>query len=205
MKKVLLLNQHNLPLNVLKFKKAFNLLHKDKAELVEGVPNTNFYHNGKQYCYPSIIRMKYFVNVTKKRNLGDYYTKLNVWKRDRGLCQYCGKKTTSKNFTVDHVTPKLLGGTTRWDNIVTACFRCNNLKDCNRLGSDGKVKVKDEEGKTIILSLIRKPVTPEQAETIEQNILHRFKNMDQVPYNSWWHYIKTKKGKKSPKNGQVGE
>jgi len=195
-KQVLLLNQHDLPLNVLKMKKAFNLIYKEKAEMVKEIPNSEFYHNGQRFSYPSVIRMKYFVNITKKQSLGDCYTKLNVWKRDKGKCQYCGKKMSSNKFTVDHVKPKMLGGKTKWDNIVTACFRCNNLKDSKPLDANGKVTVKDENGKNRTISLRRKPITPDQAETIEQSIIHRFKTLEKVLNKEWMSFISPKKSPK---------
>ena len=30
--------------------------------------------------------------------------------------------------TVDHVVPKAKGGTSSWNNCVTSCKRCNNIK-----------------------------------------------------------------------------
>jgi 5-methylcytosine-specific restriction endonuclease McrA len=29
---------------------------------------------------------------------------------------------------MDHVIPKSRGGSSTWENLVAACFRCNNLK-----------------------------------------------------------------------------
>jgi hypothetical protein len=31
-------------------------------------------------------------------------------------------------MTVDHIRPKSKGGTNDWENLVTACERCNNMK-----------------------------------------------------------------------------
>jgi 5-methylcytosine-specific restriction endonuclease McrA len=35
------------------------------------------------------------------------------------------QKFPSEDLTFDHVVPVALGGEKRWDNIVAACFRCN--------------------------------------------------------------------------------
>lgn len=35
----------------------------------------------------------------------------------------------SFSFTVDHVIPRSRGGADNSDNIVGACFRCNNVRD----------------------------------------------------------------------------
>lgn len=39
-------------------------------------------------------------------------------------CHYCGKEAK----TVDHVVPKSRGGKNAPENVVAACYRCNNLK-----------------------------------------------------------------------------
>lgn len=31
-------------------------------------------------------------------------------------------------MTVDHIIPKSRGGLDTWENLITACFRCNNKK-----------------------------------------------------------------------------
>jgi 5-methylcytosine-specific restriction endonuclease McrA len=42
------------------------------------------------------------------------------------VCQYCGH--AAKDLTLDHVIPRRLGGGSEWDNLVTACRRCNARK-----------------------------------------------------------------------------
>ena len=174
--KVLLLNQHGLPLNILKMNKAINKWMKGKVEILETVDDSYFTYEGKEQQFPTVMIMKYFVNVTKKRNLKDFYTKANVWKRDKGVCQYCGKTVTLQEFTVDHVVPKKKGGKGEWTNVVTSCFKCNNKKDCKSL---------DESG----FKLLNKPRIPNIPETIEQTMLYRFKNLTCIPYTSWEKYL----------------
>ncbi len=47
-----------------------------------------------------------------------------VMRRDDGTCQYCGSVAT----TIDHVRPVSKGGASTWDNLVAACWPCNNKK-----------------------------------------------------------------------------
>lgn len=47
-----------------------------------------------------------------------------VLRRDRHTCAYCGHRAT----TVDHVRPRCQGGPTTWNNLVAACFPCNQRK-----------------------------------------------------------------------------
>lgn len=48
-----------------------------------------------------------------------------VLRRDHHTCQYCG---STHNLTLDHVVPLSKGGSHSWDNVVTACERCNQRK-----------------------------------------------------------------------------
>ncbi|MEB3298054.1 MAG: HNH endonuclease [Candidatus Sericytochromatia bacterium] len=49
-----------------------------------------------------------------------------LFRRDRHVCQYCGRK--GGDLTVDHVMPRSRGGEDSWENLVAACLRCNNRK-----------------------------------------------------------------------------
>lgn len=48
--------------------------------------------------------------------------------RDHGICVYCEKKLTVSEVTYDHYIPKRKGGERTWENIVSACSKCNSLK-----------------------------------------------------------------------------
>lgn len=49
----------------------------------------------------------------------------DVFRRDNHTCQYCG---STKHLTLDHVIPRSKGGQHVWDNVVTACAKCNSKK-----------------------------------------------------------------------------
>ncbi len=60
-----------------------------------------------------------------------YHTPLNnpaLFKRDAYLCMYCGNHFYRSQLSRDHVTPLSQGGLNAWNNVVTACVRCNNHK-----------------------------------------------------------------------------
>lgn len=51
-----------------------------------------------------------------------------LFKRDGHICLYCGNRFQARYLSRDHVTPVSLKGSDSWNNVVTACKRCNNHK-----------------------------------------------------------------------------
>lgn len=53
-----------------------------------------------------------------------------AWIKTDGYCAYCGKKLNpfSREFVVEHMTPKSLGGTNDPANLTAACRYCNQRK-----------------------------------------------------------------------------
>ena len=51
-----------------------------------------------------------------------------LFRRDSDLCLYCGETFRHAGLSRDHVTPVIQGGLDTWNNVVTACRRCNNHK-----------------------------------------------------------------------------
>lgn len=73
---------------------------------------------------PSVIALKEYIHSARK----PAFTRFNVFLRDGFSCQYCGNHFPTHDLTFDHVVPKSRGGRTTWNNVVTACARCNLLK-----------------------------------------------------------------------------
>ena len=57
---------------------------------------------------------------------------MDVFLRDYFTCQYCYERYPVKVLTFDHLIPKSHGGKTSWDNVVSACNKCN-FKKGNRI------------------------------------------------------------------------
>jgi len=79
---------------------------------------------------PSVVSLKTYIKPSRH----PAFTRFNVFLRDRFECQYCG---TREDLTFDHLVPKSRGGQTKWDNVVTACARCNlrkGNKGCREIG-----------------------------------------------------------------------
>lgn len=48
--------------------------------------------------------------------------------RDNHQCMYCGQKFGYSALSRDHVHPSSRGGEDKWENVVAACKRCNQVK-----------------------------------------------------------------------------
>ncbi|HIA77913.1 MAG TPA: HNH endonuclease [Gammaproteobacteria bacterium] len=51
-----------------------------------------------------------------------------LFRRDTYLCLYCGGQFLPSQLSRDHVRPLSRGGADVWQNVVTACRRCNHRK-----------------------------------------------------------------------------
>ena len=71
---------------------------------------------------PVVVRLARFVKVPYRPTVP--LTRKAVFARDGGRCLYCGAAATS----LDHVVPKSRGGPHTWENVVSACSRCNHVK-----------------------------------------------------------------------------
>lgn len=74
---------------------------------------------------PEIMILTKF-NGLQKRKVR--MTRRNLYKRDGGACQYCGKLVKSDMSSIDHIIPRCRGGRTVWTNCVIACTKCNTRK-----------------------------------------------------------------------------
>jgi len=56
--------------------------------------------------------------------------KQRLFEKYDGKCIYCGSQLTEENYTVNHIVPKVLGGSKHaMSNKMTCCEKCNHLKD----------------------------------------------------------------------------
>ena len=123
--KVLVLNQDYSPLTLCTVSRAFLLVFLGKAELLAADKDNVLRSVSKSYPKPSVIKIKSYVHVPYK---GVVLTRYNIFKRDSYQCQYC---STTKDLTLDHLIPRSKGGKSSWNNLVTACKKCNSKKgDC---------------------------------------------------------------------------
>lgn len=170
MSNVIVLNADNTYIGAISWQKSIILLCKGKVEVVKSTDRviTNVTKT-VEFVIPKVVRLIKFVkNLYKTSNVP--YSKRAVFIRDSHICQYCGVQMERKDCTVDHVYPKSLGGETSWENCVTACIDCNNIKgDAPYVGKT--LVVKDAEGKEHHFHLRKKPRRPTVSDFIKMKTL----------------------------------
>ena len=131
---VLVLNLNYVPINVCTVRRAVVLVVKGKAELLEN-HRSQIRTVDRMVDAPSIIRLSYLV---KRPFLPRKMSKKEIFLRDRYTCQYCLKK--AQDLTLDHVVPRRQQGPHTWENVVTACTRCN-LRKAGRTPAEAKMRL----------------------------------------------------------------
>ena len=112
---------------------------------------------------PYVVKLKNYLYVKPKQLA---LTRNNIIKRDNSECQYCGK--TNIVLTIDHVIPKNKGGDDTWENLVSACVKCN-------------LKKADSSLKDINMNLINKPKKPHYLIYMQEHVSNE--------YESWKPYL----------------
>lgn len=106
---VLVLNSDYNPINICNARRAIVLLIKHKAYMVT----------------EKVIRLIEYIRLPHRRLMANHPTRNLIYKRDGYTCAYCGAK---ERLTIDHIHPSSRGGEDTWENLVTACCKCNSLK-----------------------------------------------------------------------------
>lgn len=79
----------------------------------------------RQFRVPEVVTLTRYDRVP---TTAVTFSRRNIYKRDHYTCQYCGAQPGTEELTIDHVTPRALGGISTWDNCVLACVTCNSRK-----------------------------------------------------------------------------
>lgn len=115
------------PVGILGWKRAICLDLLEKVEVLE-------YHDvcvrsvSRKHPIPAVLRAQAILKPSQTSSVP--LNRANVIFRDEGKCVYCGSST---RLTMDHVVPLCKGGRKTWENVVTACYRCNNKKGSRTL------------------------------------------------------------------------
>lgn len=147
---VLVLNRFYAAIHVVNVRRAFGLLFRDLAEVVHVADGqyanynfdswreiselrASFKEPGEDWIravnfeiqVPRVIRLLAYERLPKQ-NIR--FNRRNIFARDSNRCQYCGKRFSTSELSLDHVVPRSRGGETSWENIVCSCVRCNVRK-----------------------------------------------------------------------------
>ncbi len=198
---VLVLNKFYQAIRVINVRRAFSMLCKDLAEVVHleadaaGVTHwqnmdfsewtelsalkAEFEPDGYDWIHtvrlqiavPRIIRL---VGYDKLPRQDVKFNRRNIYARDGSKCQYCGRKFSTLELSLDHVKPKSQGGKSTWENIVCCCVKCN-------------VKKGGRTPEQAHMHLITKPVKPKRSPVINIRLAdERYASWKQFLDNAYW-------------------
>jgi 5-methylcytosine-specific restriction endonuclease McrA len=113
-----------LPISTISWKEAILYMYLDKCTVLEWYDDWLVHSMQWETKVPAVIILKDFVRQKTQVR----FSKSNVYLRDQYTCLYCECGVTRTNATLDHVLPLSKGGKTNWENIATACYKCNATK-----------------------------------------------------------------------------
>jgi len=147
---VLVLNKHYVAIRVVSVRRAFSMLFRQLAEVIHvergeylsydfdswldvSQFKRQFEPDGHDWvrtvhlhiAVPRIIRLMIYDRLPRQ---DVKFNRRNIFARDRNRCQYCGKRHSTAELSLDHVVPRSRGGNSTWKNIVCCCLQCNVRK-----------------------------------------------------------------------------
>jgi len=117
----LVLNATYEPLGVVSERRALILVLNQRATTVED-SDTVLRYSGGELTLPAVIKLVKFVRIPYRHAVP--LSRRALFARDGGRCVYCTAPATS----IDHVIPRSRGGAHNWENVVSACHKCNHQK-----------------------------------------------------------------------------
>ena len=191
---VLVLNRLFMAVHVIPVKRAFTLLCKEVAEVVDPGDGQFTTYDFKSWREVSEYRSRHFrqadddwvrtvscvIQVPRVIRLTGYdrlprqaikFNRRNIFARDANICQYCGKRFPTSELSLDHVVPRSQGGGSSWENIVCACVACNVRKGGRTPRQSG-------------MALIRRPEKPKRSPMLNQKLTNR-------TYDSWKTFLES--------------
>jgi len=122
MSRTLVLNTTYEPLGVVGERRGLILILNQRACSVVNSERLITYSKGS-IALPAVIRLNKFVKIPYRQEVP--LSRRAIFARDNHRCVYCGATASS----IDHVVPKSRGGGHVWENVVSACHKCNHDKD----------------------------------------------------------------------------
>src|SRR5258705_9134337 len=168
--KVLVLNRSYLPVHITSVRRALSLLYQDIARAVDDQYRTFDFESwadlaaeedsiglvNRAIRVPRVILLQYYDRVPRRYVR---FSRFNIYARDQNRCQYCGRQFPRSELNLDHIVPRMKGGTSVWENVVCSCHRCNR----NKGG-----RTPSEAGMRLLREPFRPQWTPFMAEAYRQ-------------------------------------
>jgi len=153
----LVLNRNWQPVNVATVARALVLLWNESAQVVDPTDYQTFDWNDwlKQRPHEGeafVRAIRFRVRVPEVVTLTKYdrpptgavaFSRRNIFKRDKYVCQYCRNQPGTEELTIDHVVPRAQGGASTWENCVLACVTCNKAK-ADRTPKQARMRLRTE-------------------------------------------------------------
>ena len=194
--RVLVLNKHYMAIRVVSVRRAISLLYRELAEVIsvdDGAYNNYTFDSWLEVselrqqfephshdwihtvrltiAVPRIVRLLFYDNLPRGSVT---FNRRNIYARDGNRCQYCGKRFSTSELSLDHIVPRSQGGKATWTNIVCACVKCN-VKKGGRPPAQAHMK------------LISKPVKPKRSPAISLKLGDgRYRSWKQFLDHAYW-------------------
>lgn len=172
MNATLVLNSAYQPLGSISVTDAVILVATGKAFAIKDDPERLFRSQYLEVPAPVIVVLNHFQHMKSFKIRPAQLTNTALFQRDGYRCQYCNRHKDDlgpKNkLTRDHIIPRDLGGKNTWDNVTTACAKCNHKKD-NRTLHAAKMRLLSTPTVPITWTIRGKSrLTQEQIDYIEK-------------------------------------
>ncbi len=152
---VLVLNRVFQAVQITSARRALTLLYKGQVKAVDSEYRTYDFENwadipvpgdderfvrtpSRNILIPHVVQLLVFDRLPRQEVK---FSRGNIYLRDGNRCQYCGKKFSSSELSLDHVVPISRGGKSTWENVVCACLPCN-VKKGNKLLTETGLQLK---------------------------------------------------------------
>jgi len=152
---VLVLNRVFQAVQITSARRALTLLYKGQVKAVDSEYRIYDFENwadipvpgddehfvrtpSRNILIPHVVQLLVFDRLPRQEVK---FSRGNIYLRDGNRCQYCGKKFSSSELSLDHVVPISRGGKSTWENVVCACLPCN-VKKGNKLLTETGLQLK---------------------------------------------------------------
>ena len=155
---VLVLNADYSPIQVISWQRAVSLVLDDRVRMVCSYANRLIRSPSIAVEWPAVVSLSRYIS----HRISPGLSRAKLLARDGFRCQYCGVTPRSASgspmvaeLTLDHVVPRSrsVGGhvvrkgrrlpVSSWENLVTACARCNSEKGA-RTPEESGLRLKHE-------------------------------------------------------------